>query len=122
MRLVQHRIPVSQLRRDGRAQRQARGEPAADTEPPDGEPVLEAFAQARRRIGPTRLELRVEVVADRFVHPSVPAGRHPGEHPFHHDLRQQVIVGMSAGLVNGMQGISCCAACGPGVCLGSGAD
>jgi len=22
----------------------------------------------------------------------VPAGRHPGEHPFHHDLRQQVIV------------------------------
>jgi hypothetical protein len=47
--------------------REARGEPAADTEPPDGEHVLEAFAQARRRIGPTRLELRGEVPTGTFT-------------------------------------------------------
>ena len=47
--------------------REARGEPAADTEPPDGEHVLEAFAQARRRIGPARLELRGQVPTGTFT-------------------------------------------------------
>jgi hypothetical protein len=47
--------------------REAGGEPAADTEPPDGEHVREAFAQARRRIGPTRLELRGEVPTGTFT-------------------------------------------------------
>jgi hypothetical protein len=41
----------------------APAEAAFRVEPPDGEPGLEAFAQARRRIGPTRLELRCEVPA-----------------------------------------------------------
>jgi hypothetical protein len=61
MRLVQHRMPVEQLR-----VREARGEPAADIEPPDGEHVLEAFARARR-IGPTRRELRGEVPTGTFT-------------------------------------------------------
>jgi hypothetical protein len=47
--------------------REAGGEPAADTQPPHGEPVLEAFAQARRRIGPTRLELRGQVPTGTFT-------------------------------------------------------
>jgi hypothetical protein len=47
--------------------REARGEPAADTEPSDGEHVLEAVGQARRRIGPTRLELRGQVPTGTFT-------------------------------------------------------
>jgi hypothetical protein len=45
----------------------APAEAAFRVEPPDGEPGLEAFAQARRRIGPTRLELRCEVPAGTFT-------------------------------------------------------
>jgi hypothetical protein len=50
------------------AVRVARGELAADTEPPDGEPVLEAFAPARRRIGQRASSCAAS--PDRHVHPS----------------------------------------------------
>ena len=41
--------------------RERRGEPPVDPEPPDGEHLLEAFAQARRRVGPPLLQLLGEV-------------------------------------------------------------
>src|SRR5712692_5353452 len=47
--------------------RECRGEPPIDPEPPHGEHLLEAFAQARRCVGPADLELAGEVACRAFT-------------------------------------------------------
>src|SRR5439155_7112032 len=44
-----------------------RGESAVDPEPPHGEHLVEAFAQARGRVGPPSLELGREVTCGTFA-------------------------------------------------------
>src|SRR5438552_1117800 len=47
--------------------RECRGEPPVDPEPPHGEHLLEAFAQARGRVGPPRLELARQITTGAFT-------------------------------------------------------